>query len=106
MLARPAAIELVGQAIASVRPMLITGTTKQRTRVLWAAVRRARNLAAADVVHAEFMALAVEVGMIDERGRWLGDDVHETIRRHGARDISHVIAWAQRGKDPFEGPLQ
>ena len=102
----PATVDLLEQAIASVRPMLLTGPTKARIRILWSAARSARHLGAADVVHYAFMTLAVEVGLIDARGRWLGDDVRETIRRHGRQDIAHVITWALRNKNPFEGPRQ
>ena len=76
---RRPALDLLAQAIGRARPLLLTGTTKQRFHLLWAAVKTARDLGASDVVHDAFMALAVEVGMID------------------ARNISHVIVWAQRG---------
>jgi hypothetical protein len=103
----PPAVDLLTQVIEHVRPMLTIGTTKERIHLLWAAAKKARVLGASDVVHDAFLALAVEVGLIDEHGRWVGDDVRETIRRHGAEDVSHVIRWAQRGWNPFEkGPLQ
>lgn len=98
----PGAVDLLTQAIERVRP-LIDGTTKQRIRVLWAAVLNARNLGASDMVHDAFMELAIEVKMIDEHGRWIGDDVRKTVRRYGLQDVSHVVVWAQRGCNPFEG---
>jgi hypothetical protein len=94
------AIERVRQKLAESRP------TKERTRILWAAAKKARDLGAADVVRAAFMQLAVEVNLIDQNGRWTGADVRESVRRHGAEDVSHAISWALRGWNPFEeGPL-
>lgn len=104
--APPAAIDLLALAVDHVRPMLLEGTTKQRIRVLWAAAKNARDLGASDVVFDSFMALAVEVGMIDARGRWTGDDVRTTERRYGAQDVSHAIVWALCNRNPFEGPQQ
>jgi hypothetical protein len=106
-LAVPPPTDLLTQAIEQVRPLLATGSSKQRTHILWAAVKAARDLGASDVVADEFMALAVEVNLFDRRGRWTGTDVRECIRRHGAEHIRHVIAWALRGMNPFEkGPLK
>jgi hypothetical protein len=102
MLPRPAAVDQLEQAIESVRPLLGEGTTKARVRVLWAAARAARNLGAEDVVRNAFMQLAIEVGLIDERGWWLPKDVRPDIRRHGRQDINHLLAWAARNKNPFE----
>jgi len=99
-------VDLLAQAIDRVRPMLVDGTTKQRIRVLWAAAKHARNLGASDVIHDAFTELAIETGLIDARGRWVGEDVREGLRRFGKDDVSHVIAWAMRGSNPFEeGPL-
>jgi hypothetical protein len=91
-----------------IRPLLTDGSrsTKERVRILWAAAKAARRLPAADV-RAVFMALAVESNLIDRLGRWTGDDVRADVRRHGAQDVEHVIAWALRGWNPFErGPLK
>src|SRR5262249_27334962 len=80
--------------------------TKDRVRLLWAAGKAARDLGAPDAVFDAFMALAVDAGLIDARGRWIADDVRESIRAYGAEDIAHAIRWALRGWNPFEqGPL-
>jgi hypothetical protein len=62
-------------------------------------------------VHDAFLALAVEVGLIDARGYWAGPDrataVARHVRRHGAEELVHVVTWALRGWNPFEeGPLK
>jgi hypothetical protein len=76
--------------------------TKKRVHILWAAAKQARELGASKVVHDAFMALAIDVNMIDKNGRWTGADVRESIRRYGAEDVSHAITWALRGWNPFE----
>jgi hypothetical protein len=45
-----------------------------------------------------FMALAIEVNLIDQRGFWTGNDIRDRVRRF----VSHVITWAMRGWNPFE----
>jgi hypothetical protein len=105
----PVAVDLLDQVIQRARPLLAGGSrpTKERTRILWAAAKKARELAVADVIHDVFVALAAEVSLIDKHGRWTGDDVRADVRRHGAADVAHVIVWALRGLNPFEkGPLK
>ena len=98
---------MLTQAIENARPMLAIGTTKQRIHTLWAAAKAVRNLASSDVVTDAFMQLAIEVNLIDRRGRWTGTDVREEERRHGTQDVRHCISWALRGMNPFEkGPLR
>jgi hypothetical protein len=81
--------------------------TKKRIHILWAAAKQVRELGESKAIHASFMALAVEVNLIDKNGRWTGADVRESIRRYGAEDVSHAITWALRGWKPFEkGPLK
>jgi hypothetical protein len=81
--------------------------TKKRIVLLWAAAKASRELAASDVVRAEFLRLAVDVGLITVSGRWATTDVRESILRYGADDVEHVISWALRGLNPFEtGRLQ
>ena len=96
------------QIIEKTRSMLAqTRPTKERIHILWAAAKAARNLGAEDVVRDVFMALAIETNLINERGYWTGNDVRDYVRRHGAEDVAHVIAWALRGWNPFEeGPLK
>jgi hypothetical protein len=100
--------DLLSQAVERARPMIAdcSRTTNERIRFLWAAAKMARELGASDVVFDAFMALAVDAGLIDARGRWITDDVRESARRYGAEDIAHAIRWALRGWNPFEkGPL-
>ena len=100
----PPAVALLERAIERVRPMLMdeNKTTKERTRILWAAVKRSCNLGAWDVVQDEFMNRAVDVNLIDQQGRWVGADVRDSVRRHGGEDVLHAIYWALRGANPFE----
>jgi hypothetical protein len=102
MSAQAATVDLLEDAIARARPMLLEGTTKARVRILWAAARAARKFGAEDVVRAAFLALAIEVGLIDARGWWIPKDVRPDIRRHGRQDIEHLLAWAARNRNPFE----
>ena len=96
-------VDLLEKVIERLRPRLLVGTTKERTRALWAAALTARNLATEDVVHDRFIRLALEIGLIDRRGYWLGDDVRSSIRRHGKEDIAHVLRMAARNRNPLEG---
>jgi hypothetical protein len=98
----------VAQIIEKTRPMLAeTRPTKERIRILWGAAKAARKLGVTAEINKAFIALAVEVNLIDKHGRWTGSDVREGVRRHGAEDVAHVIAWALRGWNPFEeGPLK
>lgn len=96
------AVDLLAQ-IEQARSLLAADSpTRTRLAVLWAAAKKARKVAAADVAVNAFMALAIETGLIDEGGRWRGADVAEHCRRYGARDVEHVIRWALRGRNPFE----
>jgi hypothetical protein len=100
--------DLLTQAVERAASMLADGArpTKEGIRLLWAAAKIARDLAAADVVQNEFMALALRAALIDDKGRWLGSDVAEHRRAFGAQDVVHVIRWALSGWNPFEqGPL-
>jgi len=98
MIASPVAVEtddLLTQAINVLRPLLATGTPKERIHIFWASAKAARDLATADVLIEEFTKVADETGLTAALGR------------HGAEDIAHVIRWAGRGWNPFEkGPLK
>jgi hypothetical protein len=98
------AIDLLGEAIEQVRPLLADRrrSTKARVRILWAAVMAARDLGAWDRVLGGFGALTVQTGLIDHRGRWTGQDVRACYRHLGIEQIDHVICWAMRGMDPFD----
>ena len=105
----PPAVDLLAQATLHVRAALMDPKkpTKARIRILWAACKKSRDLGSLDVVRDEFMALAIEVNLIDQHGRWTGSDVRENVRRFGAEDVDHVLRWALRGWNPFEkGPLK
>jgi hypothetical protein len=82
--------DLLTQAAERVGPILADTTKpiKERVRILWATVKWSGDLGASDVVRDTFMALSIETGLTGHRA--LG-----------------VIAWAQRGWNPFEdGPLK
>jgi hypothetical protein len=100
----PIAVDLLAAAIEKVRPLLTdkTKSTKARVRILWASVMAARGLAASDRVHGAFGALSVQVGLINNRGWWVENDVRACYRRYGLEDVDHVIIWALRGLDPFD----
>jgi hypothetical protein len=97
-------VDLLAQAIEQALALLADSTqpTKQRIRILWATAKKARDLGASDVVADAFMQLAIEVNLIDQRGRWAAADVYESTRPHGKEDIEHLITWALRGWNPFE----
>jgi hypothetical protein len=86
-----APLDMLGVAIAKVRPYLVERSkpVAYRLRVFWAGVKAARRLGAWDVVTTEFTALAIETGLLADLGR------------HGEEDIAHVISWALRDMDPF-----
>jgi hypothetical protein len=99
-------VDLLTSAIDEVRPQLASSTTKQRIHLLWATAKAARDFAATDVLLEAFMALALEVRLINERGYWTGEDVRADIRKYGREDMEHAIRWALRGWNPFEkGPF-
>jgi len=94
-------IDLLTEAVARVRPLLARQhPLKVRVRVLWAAAKNACELAASDVVAAEFFRLANDSG--------LTADLNDSARHlSGQETIRHVLDWACRGMNPFEtGPLQ
>ncbi len=102
-----APVDLLSEAIESVRPLLTdTMPTKRRVHIGWAAAKKVRDLGASDAVAHAFMTLAIKTNLIDKNGRWTGDDVRRNVRRFGAEDVAHVITWALRGWNAFEiGPL-
>jgi hypothetical protein len=105
MTERPAAqtVDPLDGLVERARPMLLADApTKQRIRLLWAAAKMASGLVAADVVEDAFIKLAIEVNLIDERGRWTGGDIAEHRIRHGRDDVEHIVRWALRGWNPFE----
>jgi hypothetical protein len=97
-------IDFLAQAIERVAPMLADAgkPTKERVRLLWAAAKMARDLAASDVIYEAFRSLAIRTNLIDNHGRWTGTDVAEHRRAFGARDVEHVVRWAVRAWNPFE----
>jgi hypothetical protein len=88
---RAPATDLLGQAIETVRPHLdATFSIHHRIRRLWAGVVAARELAAADVIEAEFMREAQETGLARDLGR------------HAEEALRHVIRWGLRKRNPFD----
>jgi hypothetical protein len=82
--------DLLARAVEHVRPYLDPALPiGERIRNLWAGVVASRDLAAADVIEAEFLPLAREVGLVGELGR------------HAEQDIRHVIRWAMLNQNPF-----
>jgi hypothetical protein len=86
----PAAADMLAEAIAYVRPRLLSGGAGERVRTLWAGVAAARGLAATDVIETEFLALARDTGLATQLGR------------HADSDLRHVIRWAMIGMNPFQ----
>lgn len=106
--ATPSAVDLLDQVISRAKSKIADPNVPVKTRIelLWAYVKASRDLATSDVLQAEFIGLAIDVGLINERGRWL-PNVHDNVRRHGREEIEHVILWGLHGLNPFEkGPLQ
>jgi hypothetical protein len=82
---------LLTEAITYVRPLLDrTYPIGERLQSLWAAVVAARDIGASDVVEAEFLQLARDVGLFADLGRCAGTD------------LRHVIRWAMLNQNPFQ----
>lgn len=82
---------LLTEAITYVRPLLDrTYPIGERLQSLWAAVVAARDVGASDVVEAEFLQLAQDVGLFADLGR------------HAAVDLRHIIRWALLDQNPFQ----
>jgi hypothetical protein len=96
MTTTPHAIDELTQLIDQLRPRLERSLPiKTRIRVLWAAAKNARGLAAIDVLQADFLQLAHDTGLTADLGA------------HADQTLRHVLGWAARGMNPFEtGPLQ
>jgi hypothetical protein len=83
--------DLLAQAIETVGPHLDAAfSIHHRIRRLWAGIVAARELAAADVIEAEFMRLAEETGLARDLGR------------HADEDLRHVIRWGMLNRNPFD----
>jgi hypothetical protein len=82
---------LITQATTYVRPLLDRSyPIGERLQALWAAVVAARDVGASDVVEAEFLQLALDVGLFADLGR------------HAGADLRHVIRWALLDQNPFQ----
>ena len=87
----PETVDPLTQATAYVRPLLDRSyPVGERLRTFWAAVVAARDIGASDVVEAEFLQLARDVGLFADLGR------------HAAADLRHVIRWAMLNQNPFQ----
>jgi hypothetical protein len=103
------AVDFLQRVIDYARPRVAdqSAPTKERVQALWAYAKHSRDIAAAHVLRDAFMQLALDAGLIGANGAWLPKDVRECERRHGRKDIEHVISWALLGQNPFDtGPLQ
>jgi hypothetical protein len=82
---------LISQATTYVRPLLDRSyPLGERLRTLWAGVVAARDAGASDVVEAEFLQLARDVGLFADLGS------------HAPADLRHVIRWAMLNQCPFQ----
>jgi hypothetical protein len=96
----------VPEVIRRIRPAVANGDVHLRLRVLWAAAKFARGLATAETITDHFMALAIDAGLIDRRGRWACAGIADHRQSYAREDLSHIVAWGLRGMNPFpEGPL-
>jgi hypothetical protein len=87
----PETVDPLTQATAYVRPLLDRSfPLGERLRTLWAGVVAARDVGASDVVEAEFLQLARDVGLFTDLGS------------HAAADLRHVIRWAMLNQCPFQ----
>ena len=87
----PTGVDLLTQATDYVRPLLGRSyPIGERLRVLWAAVVAARDFGASDVIEAEFMQLARDVGLFADVGS------------HAGEDLRHIIRWAMLDQNPFQ----
>jgi hypothetical protein len=75
--------QAIGIALAEVQR---TSPITQRARMFWAAVSAARDLAANDIIEADFLQLAADTGLQGD----LGQDT-----------VEHLIRWGLAGRDPF-----
>jgi hypothetical protein len=84
-------VDLLDQAIRHARPFLHRSTpVGERLRCFWAGVVAARGLGASDVVEAEFLQLARDMGLFVDLGR------------HADEDLRHVIRCAMPNRNPFQ----
>ena len=87
---KPVAVDLLTEAIDHVRPFLHRRRPlRERLADFWAAAAASIDLAASDVVEADFLALANDSGLATDLGH------------HRDADLRHVIEWARLGRDPF-----
>lgn len=84
-------VGLLEQAAVFLRPKLARQIPlNERLKAFWAGCVAARDLAASDVIEAEFMALARTTGITHDLGR------------HAESDLRHVIRMALIGYNPFQ----
>ena len=97
--------DLLTESIDLARVLLADASapTRKRVQLFWtfAATAFKNNVAASDIITADFIRLAIDAGLISESGRWVPADVRATERRHGREDIQHVLDWAARGLNPY-----
>jgi hypothetical protein len=93
-LAPPPGVDVLAQAIEYIRPQLDPARSiHERVRVFWAAVASARNLSASDVVHNEFLFLAIDAG--------LAADLSQHPPYAAEEALAHLIKCGLAARDPF-----
>lgn len=98
--APPLAVDLLGQAVARIRPDIEAATSlRDRARTFWAGVMASRQLGASDVVEHEFWTLAFGVGLIWNQI----DPTRKGVLPYSFETVAHLIRWGMAARDPFGG---
>jgi hypothetical protein len=82
-------------ALERARPLIADESRPLRERLMtwWAIATATRDLATRDAWGDDLVRLAVETGLFAA--------LHKKARRSSAIDLSHVLAWAWRNKNPW-----
>jgi hypothetical protein len=91
----PPACDLLTQVIEMVRPQLRRSKPlKERVEIYWSAIAAANNLAAADVLRAEFLQLAADTGLA-------ADLKQQADLYYSDKTLEHVTRWGLLRRNPF-----
>jgi hypothetical protein len=91
-----APIDLLIEAVEIVRPQLKRSKPlKERAKIFWSAVAAAadNNLAAVDLLRAEFLQLAKDSG--------LAADLKHADLAHSDETLEHLLRWGLLQRNPF-----
>jgi hypothetical protein len=89
------ACDLLSQAIEIVRPQLRRSKPlKERVAIFWSAIAAANDLAAADVLRAEFLQLAKDSGLA-------ADLKQHADLAHSDETLEHLLRWGLLQRKPF-----